>query len=224
MKDDKNLDFIDQVYFQIGEIALASQKINDAIVNYKLSVRSSTKNQKQKGLSYLRLADISFKYKNDYIQAKKYYDSTLLNLSPLYPGYQQILKKANNLQLLASRYQIIAQQDTLQALARLNEAARTARINLMVDQQAMQIQAAPVRVNPTINNGNVSNSLSRSSNSFYFYNPDAVNQGLVSFLQIWGKRRLEDNWRISARTIATVNNNPNAIADRMLLSLYKHLL
>ncbi|MGI4749589.1 MAG: tetratricopeptide repeat protein [Janthinobacterium lividum] len=213
LKDDKNLDFIDQIYFQMGETSLASQKIDLAIVNYKLSVKNSTRNQKQKGLSYLRLADINFKYKTDYIQAKKYYDSTLLNLSPSYPGYQQILKKANNLQLLASRFKIIAQQDTLQALAKLPEADRTARINLMVDQQVIQQQNAPVRVNPTINVGNVISTASRNSNSFYFYNPEAVNQGLGSFLSVWGKRRLEDNWRISARTIATVNNNPNSVSD-----------
>ncbi|RYE18836.1 MAG: gliding motility protein, partial [Sphingobacteriaceae bacterium] len=197
----------------MGETALASQKIDPAIANYKLSVKNSTRNQKQKGLSYLRLADINFKYKTDYIQAKKYYDSTLLNLSPVYPGYQQILKKANNLQLLASRFQIIAQQDTLQALAKLPEAERTARINLLVDQQVIRQENAPVEVNPTINNGNVINSASRTSSSFYFYNPEAVNQGLVSFLSVWGKRRLEDNWRISSRTIATVNNNPNSVSD-----------
>ncbi|MVN20307.1 tetratricopeptide repeat protein [Mucilaginibacter sp. HMF7410] len=213
LKDDKNIDFVDQIYFQIGETALASQKIDLAVTNYKLSVKNSTKNQKQKGLSYLRLADINFKYKTDYIQAKKYYDSTLLNLSPAYPVYQQILKKANNLQLLASRYQTIRQQDTLQALAKLNEADRTARINLLVDQQVLQQQAAPVTVNPTINSGNVINSSGRSSSSFYFYNPEAVNQGLVSFLQVWGKRRLEDNWRISTRTVATITSNPNAVND-----------
>lgn len=213
LKDDKNTDFIDQIYFQMGEAALASQKIDAAVKSYKLSVKNSTRNQKQKGLSYLRLADINFKYKTDYIQAKKYYDSTLLNLSPLYPGYQQILKKANNLQLLASRYQIIAQQDTLQVLAKLNEADRKERIDLMVDQQALQQQTAPVTVNPTTNYGNVSASASRSSSSFYFYNPEAVNQGLVNFLQVWGKRKLEDNWRISSRTVATVTNNPNSVND-----------
>ncbi|MGI4021279.1 MAG: hypothetical protein ACRYFA_07215 [Janthinobacterium lividum] len=213
LRDDKNADFIDQIYFQMGETALATQQIDEAVTNYKLSVKNSIRNQKQKGLSYLRLADITFKYKSDYIKAKQYYDSTLQNLSPFYPGYQQILKKANNLQLLASRYQIIAHQDTLQALSKLNEADRTARINLMVDQQVLQQQNAPVTTNRSANYGNVSAAASRTSSSFYFYNPEAVNQGLVSFLQIWGKRRLQDNWRISSRTVATVNNNPNAVAD-----------
>ncbi len=213
LKDDKNADFIDQIYFQIGETALSFKKIDDAVKNYKLSVKNSTKNQKQKGLSYLRLADINFKYKSDYIQAKKYYDSTLLNLSPLYPGYQQILKKANNLQLLASRYQIISRQDTLQALAKLKEPDRIARINLMVDQDAMQQQNAPVTIDPATNAGNVSSTPSRNSSSFYFYNPDAVNQGIAAFIRVWGKRKLEDNWRISSRVANLTATNPNAVND-----------
>lgn len=211
LKDDKNTDFIDQIYFQMGETDLAQKQIDDAIKNYKLSVKNSIKNQKQKGLSYLRLADINFKYKSDYILAKKYYDSTLQNLSPIYPGYQQILKKANNLQLLASRYQIIAQQDTLQALAKMKEADRAARINLMVDQQIIQKQGPPAVSIPFTNNGSALTN--NTPSSFYFYNPAAVSQGLVSFLQIWGKRRLEDNWRISSLVIATVAHNPNEVSD-----------
>ncbi len=211
LKDDKNVDFTDQIYFQIGETALAQHQIDAAIANYKLSVKNSTKNQKQKGLSYLRLADINFKYKTDYIQAKKYYDSTLQNLPPVYPGYQQILKKANNLQLLASRYQVIAQQDTLQSLAKMKEADRITRINFMVDQQILQQQTHPEVVIPLTNNGSVSTG--KSSGSFYFYNSAAVNQGLVSFLQVWGKRKLEDNWRISSRVISTVANNSNEVSD-----------
>lgn len=212
LKDDKNTDFIDQIYFQIGETALSFKKIDDAVKNYKLSVKNSTKNQKQKGLSYLRLADINFKYKSDYIQAKKYYDSTLLNLSPQYPGYRQILKKANNLQLLASRYQIISREDTLQALARMKEPDRIARINLMVDQDAMQQQNAPVTIDAAHNAGNVSATPNRNSSSFYFYNTDAVSQGIAAFIRVWGKRRLEDNWRISSR-VATMAASPIAVND-----------
>ena len=63
---------------------------------------------KSKGLSYLRLADIYFKDKADYISAKKYYDSTY-ELVANYPGYQGIKKKGDNLQLLADRYGIISQ-------------------------------------------------------------------------------------------------------------------
>ena len=197
LKDDKNADFIDQIYFQLGETALAAQKIDPAIANYKLSVKNSTRNQKQKGLSYLRLADINFKYKTDYIQAKKYYDSTLLNLSPSYPGYQQILKKANNLQLLASRFQVIAQQDTLQVLAKLPEAERAARINLLVDQQVIQQENAPVRIDPTLNNGNVINSSGRSSNAFYFYNPEAVTRVWPVFYRFGANA----GWKITGASV-----------------------
>jgi hypothetical protein len=70
------------------------------------------------------MADIYFKNKADYASAKKYYDSTLVNLLPTYPGYNAILKKSDNLQLLADRFQIISREDTLQMLAAMDEKTR----------------------------------------------------------------------------------------------------
>jgi hypothetical protein len=67
--------------------------IDGAIKNYKLSVRNSTKNQGQKGLSYLRIADIDFKNKADYTNAKLYYDSTLTFLPQLIPAIRSSAKK-----------------------------------------------------------------------------------------------------------------------------------
>jgi tetratricopeptide (TPR) repeat protein len=65
IKNANNKDFIDQIYYQIAELNYADKKTNDAIKNYRLSVRYSHKNPSQKGLSYLRLADIFFKDEAD---------------------------------------------------------------------------------------------------------------------------------------------------------------
>ncbi|HMG10486.1 MAG TPA: hypothetical protein VK609_18370, partial [Mucilaginibacter sp.] len=110
LKNRDNLDFNDQIYYQIAGQYYAGGDIENALKNYKLSVRYSTKNQNQKGISYLRIADIDFKNKADYAGAKLYYDSTLTYLSPSYPGYQLILKKSNNLQLLTSLLETIARE------------------------------------------------------------------------------------------------------------------
>ena len=77
LKDPNNKEFKDQIYYQVAELIMADKNIDAAIKYYKLSVRYSLKNQNQKGLSYLRLAEIDFKNKADYVSAKKYYDSTL---------------------------------------------------------------------------------------------------------------------------------------------------
>ena len=224
LKSDNNKDFIDQVYYQIGEQYFINKDIDNAIKNYRLSVRFSRKNQNQKGLSYLRLADIDFKNKSDYIGAKKYYDSTLLSLSPNYPGYQSIKIKRDNLQLLADRYGIIAREDTLQLLAQLDEKSRAERIDAMVNKHILQLQevtAASQNADAAINNNTGLQAGGRSGSSFYFYNSNAVSQGYNDFKRQWGNRKLEDNWRRSNKSIIggavtgnTQSIDPDAPADQ----------
>jgi tetratricopeptide (TPR) repeat protein len=230
LRNENNAEFIDQIYYQLGELALSDNKTNEAIKNYNLSVKNSLRNQNQKGLSYLRLADINFKTRGDYVIAKQYYDSTLLNLSPSYPGYQIIRKKADNLQLLADRLQIIAREDTLQALARLSTEERARRIEEMVNRQAQQQAASAVNVSApnsslvvnnqladpnTLNNqANQPASTTTDASGFYFDNTGAISQGFTDFKRRWGNRRLEDNWRRSIRsnsdiTINTLNSTQN---------------
>lgn len=215
LKNENNKDFTDQIYFQIAELYFAKKDIDNAVKNYRLSVRNSRKNQSQKGLSYLRLADIYFKNKADYIGSKKYYDSTLMNLSPNYPGYQIIQKKRDNLQLLADRFGIIAREDTLQMLAQLDEKARAAHIDAMVNRQILQ-QQAELASNAGSNLSNSNNSGPQGGNfggSFYFYNSSAVSQGFSDFKRRWGNRKLEDNWRRSNRASSDITSNTSQAID-----------
>ena len=176
MRSENNKDFIDQVYYQIAEIYSVNKDMDNAIKNYKLSVRYSKKNPNQKGLSYLRMADINFK-KADYVSAKKYYDSTLFSLSPNYPGYQSIQKKSNNLQLLGDRFNTISREDTLQMLARLDEKTRALRIDAMVNRELLQQQSASGSVQA--GNTDVGPQGGSLGGSFYFYNSTAISQGLT---------------------------------------------
>lgn len=208
LKDPNNKEFKDQIYYQVAEIKMADKDIDNAIKNYKLSVSNSIKNQNQKGLSYLRLAQINFKNKGDYLSAKKYYDSTLTSLPVNYPGYQSIQKINNNLQLLADRLQIITREDTLQALAKMDEKARTTLIDKMVSDRTLQQQAIANSALANANNNDQSIPGSTvNGSSFYFYNSNAVSQGYADFKIKWGNRKLEDNWRRSSRANSDVTNN-----------------
>jgi predicted negative regulator of RcsB-dependent stress response len=215
LKNQNNADFTDQVYYQIAQLQYADNQIDDAIKSYKQSANYSTRNQNQKGLAYLRLADTYFKNKADYALAKNYYDSTLATLLPNYPGYRTIQKKAENLQLLTDNLKAIAREDTLQMLAALDEPSREKRLDEMFKRQTMQRQAVvavsnngpgslaadpfgdtPTPVASVPNGGN-----------FYFYNTNAVSQGFSDFKRVWGNRKLEDNWRRSGRSNADLTTN-----------------
>ena len=229
LRNQNNREFTDQIYYQIGEIYLANNDIDNAVKNYNLSLRARSNNLNQRGLAYLRMADINFKNKADYVSAKKYYDSTLTNLSPNYPGYLTIQKKSSNLQVLADRLHIISREDTLQLLAKMDEKTRLEIIDSMVTVQTLQRQAAAtITTQPNIGTASVGATASvPNGNNFYFYNASAVSQGFNEFKRRWGNRKLEDNWRRSNRpntdiTSATVpGSNPSGDPDAPLINIPK---
>lgn len=203
LKDDKNRDFTDQIYFQIANSYADANTIDKAIENYNNAISKSTKNVTQKGLAYLKLAELYFN-QTDYVKSKAYYDSTLLALPSIYPDYALIKKKADNLELLADRLSIIARQDTLQMLAALPESDRTNKVNSLVKLEALKIQT---RIANSKSGGSSSNQMSSTNgdSKFYFNNSIALNQGLSDFKKRWGTRKLEDNWRRSQKTASDIS-------------------
>jgi len=202
LKDEKNLDYIDQIYFQIAQSASEDGDLSEAVKYYQLSIQKSTKNSYQKGLSYLKLANLNFGALKNYYQAKLYYDSTVNTLPKNYPGYELILKKSQNLEYLTTRYEAISLEDTLQLISKLPQEERMARIKKIT---------APVKL-PAINTGGTQsnlfpNALKNNENSpiagkFYFSNTTALSKGNSDFITRWGNRKLEDNWRQSVKSSA----------------------
>ena len=198
LDDDKNKEFVDQIYFRIGNLHEANRQVEQAVENYSKAIRVSKSNQSQKGLAYLRLAEINLK-NADYASAKKYYDSTLTNLPSSYIEYDNIRKKSANLDLLADRLKTIASETTLQELAKLSDPEREKRIGELVREESRKAFT-----------GSAISVASKSAKSaitevkFYFNNTAAISQGLVDFNRRWGQGRLEDNWRRSSKTAADV--------------------
>ncbi|HYK77774.1 MAG TPA: tetratricopeptide repeat protein, partial [Daejeonella sp.] len=198
LRDDKNRDLTDLIYFQIGRTYEQQHQTDKAIENYNQALRKNTGNNNQKGLVYLGLAELYFKQK-DYVKSKAYYDSTLIALSPQHPDYERIQKKGSNLDLLASRLSIIDRQDTLQMLASLPETDRESRINALINRVAQKTTS-----NATSSNQQAFETIQGSK--FYFHNATALSQGLIDFKKKWGNRKLEDNWRFSRHSVADMTN------------------
>ncbi|MCX6259201.1 MAG: hypothetical protein NTW49_15070, partial [Bacteroidia bacterium] len=77
LKDDKNKDFLDQIYYALAHIAMKDSDTTTAIEYYKQSVSTSRTNNYQKAISSLELADIFFETQ-DYQISQAYYDSTYI--------------------------------------------------------------------------------------------------------------------------------------------------
>lgn len=207
LKDDKNFDYTDQIYYEVAEDYFGDKDFPKAEEYYKLSAQKSIRNQYQKGLSYLKLAELNFKNLGNYVNAKLYYDSAANTLPKTYQGYDAILKISQNLEYLTQRYQLIADQDTLQMIARLPQQAREKRINEIFEPKVIP------NANIKVNNGEVKSEdreKSQKSGTFYFNNVSAVSRGFTDFKKRWGNRPLEDNWRQSIKSSQQVNQQNQA--------------
>jgi len=223
IKDEKNKDYLDQIYFAIAQIDIKEKLEPDAIGNYKLSAQKSVSNNNQKAQSYLALADIYFK-NLDYVNAKCYYDSTMMNLSKKNNRYDEIDKKSDYLSELVGYIQTVEKQDSLLKLALMPEANRNKAIaeviNRILDEEKRKAEEERDRQkNIALYNENNRPGVENNSNSgkWYFYNPVALGMGQSDFTRKWGERRLEDNWRRRNKGVSDfqdlVSNDPSAPSD-----------
>ncbi len=208
LKSDKNKDFTDQIYYRIGDIYLERQQLSQAIESYHNAIRRSTKNQTQKGQAYLKLAEVYFSTGN-YAKAKAYYDTTLTTLPPSFRDYDLIKRKAANLDLLANRFRIIAREDTLQTLARMDQSEREERIGELVREQAGK--AIDQADNPPSSDSFTASidkpGTGLAEGKFYFNNTTAISRGFSDFKRRWGNRPLSDNWRRSNKTASEITES-----------------
>ncbi len=198
--DAKNIEYKDQIYYALAELDVKKPDIASAKSNFSNSVRWSIKNDRQKGLSYLRLADISFNEK-DYLSAQKYYDSCVKVLPTEHEDYELIKNKALGLADLVFHYETVQLQDSLQRLGSMSPKDREKylekiakdieekkeRDRIAAEQRLIEQQA---RINNQQDLGG-----SGAGKKWYFSNFKQVESGFNEFRGYWGQRPLEDNWR-----------------------------
>jgi len=202
LRDKKNLEFRDQIYFAIGNISMKAGNKEQAKEEYTKSASLSSENLYQRALSCLTLAQIYFDELN-YKNAQSYYDSAMVVIDDKYPNYQQIAQRHQSLTRLTDNIYSVEREDSLQRIALMDEPSR----NTLIDQwialaSEKEVQAQKDQIAQLTNQSYFRNNQSRSGLSqqqegagWYFYSPTTVAYGKVEFERLWGKRKLEDGWR-----------------------------
>lgn len=206
-KDDKNRDYLDQLYYTLGNLEFEAGNETQAIEYYKLSAQKSTQNDNQKGMSYLVLANYYFD-KTQYTQAQGYYDSSIAVLDKNYPNYDEIANKTHFLNNLVKYLNIIDEEDSLLRVAAMPKAQRDAIIaeqikKIEAEEEAKQLEAQEEqqRAMQYQQRRQYQHSTPGSeSGKWYFYNQTSVSYGQTEFQLKWGKRKLADNWRRKNKT------------------------
>ena len=205
---DRNAEYLDQVYYAIGNLYLSRRDTTEAIANYRLAVSKSTRSGYDKALANLALGNLYFDL-HRYDLAQPCIAEAVPQLPEDFPGLDSIRMRSDVLDELSTYAQNVHLQDSLLALAALSPEEQRAVCERMareyVDRQKeeeQRIQREAQRAEQEANqpvvapDDNVANiQRINTDDSWYFYNPTSVAQGKKQFQRLWGARRNEDNWR-----------------------------
>ncbi len=212
---DNNKDYLDQVYYAIGNIYLAQKDTANAIANYEKGAKKATRSGIEKGVLLLKLGDLYWT-KKKFADAQRCYGAAIGLLDKERKDYEQLSNRSKVLDELVPYTEAVHLQDSLQELAKMPEKERNEAIDRVIEalkkkekeeknkQAEANAQQAQQRNNAVGNrnqNRNTQATTQQTNGQWYFYNPMAVQQGKQLFQRQWGKRENADNWQRANTTV-----------------------
>ena len=230
IRNPKNKDYLDQLYYALGNLCINQKDTAGAIKNYQAAIEKSTQNGIEKALSQVRLGDIYFEQR-DYIHAQPCFSGALASLDKQYEDYARVAKRSEVLDELVIHVEAIHLQDSLQNLVAMPETERLAVIDKIIEQVKKEEEEAKAlaekeeylaeqeaRNSETKQLGDgaqVFVPAAGGNESFYFYNPQTVAQGKAQFQRRWGRRVLEDDWRRRTKEVQLFTGEENVLEEEM---------
>jgi tetratricopeptide (TPR) repeat protein len=172
------------------------------------------------------LGDLDY-LRPDYVTAKNEYDSVDASSLASEADQQRLAERLPVLQTIVANIKTVKTEDSLQTVARMPEADRTAFIRKKVRQlrkaQGLKEDDTSTFVNPAVQiqgdnnpnapNNDLFNAQAAAKGDWYFNNNTLKSTGFTTFRSSWGNRPNVDNWRridAVSKQIAAVNKgNPD---------------
>ncbi|MCI4670823.1 MAG: tetratricopeptide repeat protein [Bacteroidia bacterium] len=225
LKDEKNREYQDQIYYQFALIALEKGKRDEGLDLLRKSVTFNLGNQRQKALSYYKIGQINFYELNDYPVAQAYYDSAAKSIRPEDPEHDEIKNLAQTLGEYIGYLETIRYQDSMLYVASLSKEELDKIVDKLVEEEerkkeeeAKALLASSNEENDPFFNEQLArqgrNNNRNNGGVWYFDDPGIVSQGKNEFQGKWGSRRNEDHWRRSTKAQTGTGNN-STIAGKL---------
>lgn len=230
----KYKDHLHQVYFALGNIHLSRGDTAAAISAYEDGRAKSMVSGTEKGVLLLSLGELYWDQQR-FDKAQTCYSEAIGMLNKEREGYEEATRRSKVLDKLVPYTNSIHLQDSLQALANMSEEDRNAAIDRQIAierkrqeearkasrDSAAQALAGNAGATGTMSGAAMGAGMNQNNRngeqSFYFYNPQLVQQGKQRFQQQWGNRKNEDNWRRSNRSVlADPSHDNNADGEEAL--------
>lgn len=229
-RSDKNKDYLDKVYYAMGNIYLANEDTTHCIYAWEKGLEESKKNGPDKATLLLHLSQLYW-YQENYIEAARTYKLCVGALDKEHDEYKETERRSKILSELEPHLSTIKLQDSLQVLAESPEEVYLAAIDRVIaelrkkEKEEAKKAAANGTLNPNAMNNNMAgagaagagkqngmNQMNQmnpmggqQTGDWYFYNPTTVKNGIQEFQRRWGMRPNENFWRISNKQALLAN-------------------
>ena len=207
LRDGKNEEYKDQIYFALAQIQFKQGNKENGILALQLAMQGSDDFQRTE-ISYM-LAELFYE-KKDYVKAYSYYDTCSNAIQKAdersaYVSSQKLLLKqlAENINIVTLKDSLVGiaswsfdkQKELVQRLRLEEEAAKKPQNAL--DRNASKNKAA---ADAGINTSAV------NASKFPLYDPNNTKKGEKDFQKRWGNREWADNWRRSEGDMSRKDN------------------
>lgn len=209
LRDQKNEDFKDKIYFERGNFEARRNNVQQAVEYFQQSLAHNRGNTKQRAYTYRRLGELYFEDLRIFEKAALYYDSAMQVYEPDMPDYASLRQRAKVLDEFIGYYNTAEESRVLLNLSKLPEEELIAYFENKIADEKAEIDRLFEQQKRRRNRSNAAlNQALAGQGGWYFYNPAALAQGQEKFEERWGDRPLEDNWRRSNKPV-----NLNAETD-----------
>ncbi len=206
---DRNKEYLDQIYYAIGNLYLSRKDTAAAIENYKLAVEKSTRMGIEKAIAQISLGKLYYDL-HKYDLAQPCYSEAVPQLPDDYPDIKLLRRRSDVLDELAVYSQNVTLQDSLLKLSYMTPEQQRDVVDKIIDalkkKEQEEAEAAKreeyLAQQAAQGTGLQQNSAAtpntfvlNTDNSWYFYNQATKNAGRTEFQKRWGSRKLEDDWR-----------------------------
>jgi tetratricopeptide (TPR) repeat protein len=225
-KDGKYKEYWDQIFYELALISISENDNLSARKFLRKSIDKSVSNDDQKAVSFLQLAVLDYDAEQ-YVAAKFNYDTTLTLLAKNDERYPDIEQRNKVLDNLVRQLNIIAEEDSLQRLASLPEDERQKIVKSIIakqeeEEENKKNEIENVKQQQEFDKNRPQNSTSTTvaqpnpqaaNSTWYFYNTAARATGYNNFIQKWGRRKLEENWRRKDKSSASADEENVVTTD-----------
>ena len=207
---DRNKEYLDQIYYAIGNLYLSRADTTNAIANYEMAVEKSTRSGIDKAIAQITLGSLYYDLRK-YSKAQPCYSEAVPLLPTTWPDYAKLRRRSDVLDELALYSQNVELNDSLLRLSAMTPEQQQKVVERIIEElkeKEKEEAEAAAREEFLANRDAMGNTMQGSSSkapqtfvmntgddSWYFYNTATKNAGRTEFQRRWGNRKLEDDWR-----------------------------